>query len=323
MISVTITGMELGDLRAFLAVADAGSISRAASELYITQPAVTRRLQRLEKALGVTLLDRRRRPFSVTEEGSLALNRGRRLLRLVDELRSIASDEDMPSGEVRIGVAHALTEVTLFGPIERIRRGFPKVGVRLKTGWSRELLERVQSGALDGAVLLLPEDQRVPAGLSAQELGREELFVVARKSDGESHPRRIEELHDTGWILNPEGCNARAVLRRALMSAGLALHVDVETYSYDLQLSLVARSGGLGLVPGVILNRSPFRSELRTLRIPGLSFAFTIWSVRGRASGPFDSLLDELEHALRKVLTARRGSAKGKGRARQVRSAAS
>lgn len=314
MFIASITTMELDDLRAFVAVADAGSISRAASELYLTQPAVTRRLQRLEKALGVTLLDRRRRPFAMTEEGCLALSHGRRLLGLVDELRSIASDDETPSGEVRIGVAHALTEVTLLGPLEQIRRGFPKVSVRLKTGWSRELLERIQTGALDGAVLLLPEDQRLPTSTAGQELGREELFVVARKHERKGQPRRIEELNDAGWILNPEGCNARAVLRRALLGAGLALRVEVEAYNYDLQLSLVARSGGLGLVPGLILHRSPVRSELRTLRIPGLSFVFTIWSVRGPARGRFDSLLDELDRALRKVLTGRLPFAKGKSK---------
>ncbi|HUP34754.1 MAG TPA: LysR family transcriptional regulator [Candidatus Limnocylindria bacterium] len=75
--------MELDDIRAFVAVADARSVSRAARELYLTQPAVTRRVQRLERDLGVALCDRRRRPFALTEAGQAVLERCRRALHAV------------------------------------------------------------------------------------------------------------------------------------------------------------------------------------------------------------------------------------------------
>src|SRR5260370_36987038 len=61
--------MEFDDIRAFVAVAESRSVSRAARELHLTQPAVTRRVQRLETSLGVALCDRRRRPFVLTEAG--------------------------------------------------------------------------------------------------------------------------------------------------------------------------------------------------------------------------------------------------------------
>src|SRR5512144_1816240 len=140
--------MEFDDIRAFVAVAEARSVSRAARELHLTQPAVSRRVQRLESSLGVALCDRRRRPFALTAAGQAALERCRRVLHAVRDVRS-AADGDVPAREIRVGVAHALTEVTLTEPVDRLRRAFPRVSLSLGTGWSRDLLERVRAGALD------------------------------------------------------------------------------------------------------------------------------------------------------------------------------
>jgi DNA-binding transcriptional LysR family regulator len=136
--------MEFDDIRAFVAVAEARSVSRATRELYLTQPAVIRRVQRLESALGVTLCDRRRRPFALTEAGQAVLERCRHVLHAVQDVRS-ATGGDRPAREVRIGVAHALTEVTLTQLVDCVRRAFPRVALCLSTGWSHGLLERVRA----------------------------------------------------------------------------------------------------------------------------------------------------------------------------------
>jgi DNA-binding transcriptional LysR family regulator len=294
--------VEIDDIRAFLAVVDSGSISRAANELYLTQPAVTRRVQRLESAVGSALLDRRQRPFALTDAGRAAVACCRQLLASVQELRAVAADDGLPSGEIRLGVAHALTEFALSVPVERLRRSFPRVVFRLRTGWSREILERVRGGTLDGAVILLPVGEQLPAGVVGEALGQERLVVVAARRAQGTRTRRLADLGRSGWVLNPEGCNARASLQRAFARAGMGLHVDVEAYSYELQLSLVARNHGLGLVPARILARSRMRSRLRTLRTPDLSLVFRIWSVRAETSERVERVLKELNEELRKRL---------------------
>ncbi len=275
--------MEFDDIRAFVAVAEARSVSRAARELYLTQPAVTRRVQRLERALGVALCDRRRRPFALTEAGQAVLERCRRVLHAVRDVQAASDGDALAAREVRIGVAHALTEVTLTEPVDRVRRAFPRLALSLSTGWSRDLLERVRARALDGAVVLLSEPERPPAGLAATRLGPERLVVIGPRGGRAASPR-VAGLGEVGWILNPEGCAARALLQRALLAANVRMRVTVETYTYELQLALVARGRGLGLVPARILARSPLRSRLRVRRIPGLDFPLTIWAVRGRAT---------------------------------------
>ena len=295
--------MQFDDVRAFVAVAEARSVSRAARELHLTQPAVTRRVQRLESSLGVTLCDRRRRPFTLTAAGEAALERCRRVLHAVRDVRAAA--DQPPVLEIGIGVAHALTEVTLTDPVDRLRRAFPRVTLALATGWSRDLLDRVRAGSLDAAVILLPEGERLPAGLDAVAVGRERLVVVERRRSRRARRDGLAGLDGAGWVLNPDGCAARAMLERTLHGARVRMRVAVETYTYELQLALVARDRGLGLVPARILARSPLRGRLRVRRVPGLDFPLTIWSVRRAGESDLSPVMRALDRALGDRLAAR------------------
>jgi len=291
--------MEFDDVRAFVSVADAGSVSLAARDLYVTQSAVTRRLQRLEASLGTPLLDRRTRPVVLTGAGQAALEQCRRLLSDVREVRAAAANSDLPMGEIRIGVAHALTELTLTEPVGQVCRKFPKVAPRLRTGWSRELLERVRSRGLDAAVILLPEGEQPPAEVVGKQIGKERLVLITSRREDHPPARRIQDLAGVQWILNPEGCAGRAALRSTLLRANIDMAVAVEAYSYELQLALVAQSRGLSLVPERILKRSQLRARLRALRVPGLNFPLTIWMVYCQPISGFDAVIGELSRILR------------------------
>jgi DNA-binding transcriptional LysR family regulator len=295
--------MHTDDVRAFVAVVEAGSVSRAARELHLTQPAVTRRVQRLEQAVGAPLIDRRKRPFALTDVGRAAVERCRRLLSTTHELKALTQGGIVPSREVRIGVAHALTELALTEPVDEMRRECPEVVLRLHTGWSRDLLARVRSGALDAAVILLPEGEAVPGGVDGRILAREHLAVVAPRS-WRSRFRAIRDLKDMGWILNPEGCAARAGLQRELARARMPLRVSVETYNYELQLSLIARGRGLGLVPGRLLARSPSRARLCSVRVRGLEFPLTVWMVTGELEPSLERPVETLSRMLGDRLSA-------------------
>jgi DNA-binding transcriptional LysR family regulator len=107
-----------------------------------------------------------------------------------------------------------------------------------------------------------------------------------------------------GWILNPEGCAARSGLQKAISRAGYALRVGVETYNYDLQMSLVARGRGLGLVPERLLERSPRRRDLSRLNVRGLQFPMVIWLVTGESSAPLEPALATLARVLSERLAA-------------------
>jgi len=296
--------MEFHDVRAFVRVVDKGSVSAAARELNITQSAVTKRLQRLESALGTRLFDRAQRPVALTSTGQAVLQRCRRLLNEMNDLRVAVTNDQTGLADVRVGVAHALGEFVLVGPVARLREELPRIALKLTTGWSLDLLEQVRSGALDAALILLPEGDRIPSEVTGTVIGKERLIVLgARQTKGRSI-RRLCDLDGVQWIVNPVGCGARAILQRTLAREALSLAVAVESYNYDLQLLLTSQGRGLTLVPERIFQSSRLRSRLKVHRVVGLQFPFKIWSVH-RVSAELAPVIRRLNELLSTALSKR------------------
>jgi DNA-binding transcriptional LysR family regulator len=295
--------VDVEDLRTFVALATTRSFSQAARQLFLTQPGVTRRLQRLEHALGATLVDRRRRPLALTSAGEATLERSQQVLDGLAALRGIARGGAQIHRELRVGVAHALTEFALVEPVERARRELPRVAFLLSTGWSRDLAAMVRTGHLDAAFVLWSTDEAVPRGIEARALADERLVAIAARS--RPRPRDLRALDGAEWILNPEGCAARASVLEALRKAQIAARVAVETYTYETQLALVSRDRGLGMVPERLLQTSRHRRAVRRLGLPELEIPLRIWALhRGLPAdlaAPFDVVSDELTRVLGRV----------------------
>ena len=211
--------MNLQDIEAFVAVAEAGSVNRAAARLNLTQPATTRRIQNFEAALGgAPLLNRAVKPAALTSLGSHVLERCRRVLTAVSELEACTAKAADPAGHLKAGVAHGLGDIVMTTPLDALRRTFPRIRLQVSSHWSTFLIEDVRSGGLDCAIGLLTEAHTVPAGLNAIALGPEQVVIVApaklpAKLGG--HPWRLRDLADKEWFLNPPGCGCRAALVKA------------------------------------------------------------------------------------------------------------
>jgi DNA-binding transcriptional LysR family regulator len=93
----------LDEMRAFLVLVESGSLQRAAERLFQTPSAVTRQIQRLEAALNTPLLDRRVKPARITREGRAVLDRGRQMLRIMEDLKASGAKDADPSGILRDG----------------------------------------------------------------------------------------------------------------------------------------------------------------------------------------------------------------------------
>ena len=113
--------MNTHDLVAFVAVVETGSIVAASARLNLTQPGVTRRIQNLEEMLGAQLLDRLSKPLKPTAAGIEAYEQGRRLLRMLDDLKSGVASDGVVRGEFRLGLTPYLSEAGLAGPLDAVR----------------------------------------------------------------------------------------------------------------------------------------------------------------------------------------------------------
>lgn len=299
--------MNLQDIEAFVAVAETGSVNRAAIRLNLTQPATTRRIQSFEAAMGQpALFDRSVKPAALTSLGRHVLEHCRRVLAAVAELEASSAKAANPAGTLRIGVAHGFGGMVLTAPLDGLRRSFPRLQLQVSSDWTTELIERVRSGALDLAVGLMTDAHSLPGGLTRIDLGDEQVVVVAGPRPLARLPEgrcRLRDLADEGWFLNPPGCGCRAALMRAFDRLQLPVKVEAEVFGEDLQLSLLAHGGGLGLVPRRQFEASPHRVDLRTLDVADFDLPATVALVRPRAPGRFDRAVDCLAGQLRATLT--------------------
>ena len=296
--------MKISEIRAFLAVADAGSVHGAAARLNLTQPAVSRLIQRLEAELGTPLLDRTSRPPTLTPAGRQAAAHGRRVLQALEDLSGSVADGAEPRGSFRLGVSLGLSQLVLNDPLDALRRRFPTLACHLSSAWSLDLLKEVESNGMDAAVVLSSDRSEPATTLPLKRVGSDRLMVVAPAASPLPPRARLVELAPHGWVVHPEGCSYRSALKRSLAQAGAPFHLAIEAFDQELQLSLVARGNGLGLVPSCLLRHSAYQGRLRVIEVPELDYRLAVWVARSRFIGSLALVVDVLEPAIRKMLAA-------------------
>lgn len=292
--------MNIPDIEAFVALAETGSVNRAAFRLNLTQPAVTRRLQGFEAALSqASLLDRSAKPPVLTPLGHQVLENCRRVLRAVEILEASAMP-GIPSGNLRVGVAHGMAEMALSAPLDELRSRYPAVRLRISADWTVHLIEKIRSGGLDCAIGLVEKGAALPIGVKTAAIGVEDLEVVGARSL--SLPRRkplsLHDLSGLGWILNPPGCGYRRALERVFDRESLALDLVAEVFGHDLQLSLAARGAGLTIAPRQKVKSFPERDRLMVVRVAELDLQSTVSLLSAGALGSLGDLVNWLHGRL-------------------------
>jgi DNA-binding transcriptional LysR family regulator len=293
--------MNIEDVRAFVAVVDNGSVGKAALRLNLTQPAISRRVQRLEETLGVTLLDRVSKPARPTRAGEAAYRRCLEVLRATDALarETGSAASAMP---LRVGVSYVISECVFAPALDVLRELAPDVQLQLVAERTPKLREAVAEGALDAAVVVAPCG-RAAEGAREIPLGDERVAVVAAKDSDLPDTIGVGELAGHSWILNPTGCLFRAQLERALADKGAPVNVIAETWGNALQLAMVARGAGLAMVTERLIHASPYRSRLRVIDVRGFRPKLAVWMVRGEVLPAFEAALDAMADAVKGVLS--------------------
>ena len=293
----------LDDLHALVEFAHAGSIAGAADRLFRTPSAVTRQLQRLEAELGAELLDRSTKPPRLNSLGSRVLERARDMLQRTEALRSLASPEAEPHGLLRIGLAHALAEGTLIEPIRALTEAYPKVQLRLLSGLTGDLFNRLLAGELDVAAVFLPERKTAPPPLVTSIIARDHMEIVQGAAGDVGSD--WESLGKARWVLNPPGCLLRAGLIEQMERAGVTPMIAAEIHhNVHLHLALIQSGYAVGLLPARFVARKEFRGTVAVLRPPTFDLRLSVAIVRVGQLGALERAVDLLEHGIRHLFEA-------------------
>ncbi|MEV7673071.1 LysR family transcriptional regulator [Streptomyces sp. NPDC088752] len=240
--------MDLLALRYFQAVARHQHISRAARELRVAQPSVSRTINRLESELGVRLFDRQGRRIRLNDRGAVFLDRVDKALAELDDGRREMADT-AAGGAGRVAVA-AETLVQLAGVLAAFRAQRPGVKVRLFQASLEGMRQYVASGEVDFA---LASQALSGPGLASVELSREEVFLAV------PHGHRLAgregvtvvELASEEFVSTRAGHWQRALLEGLFAREGLRPHVVCEGDEAAATPEMVGAGLGIGLMPAV------------------------------------------------------------------------
>ncbi len=221
--------IDIALVRAFLAVIETGSVTRAAALLNLTQAAVSQQIKRLEELFGHILFERANRALTPTPAGERLVPQAERLLALNDEVWAFMNAPDY-EGEVRVGAPWDIVQPNLPPVLKRFDRAWPRVRVMLVADVTLRLLEQLKRGELD---LTLATERHVPD--HAELLLRDHL-VWAGAVGGEAHLRRPLPLS-----FGAPTCAFRATALAALSKARLDWRPVSEAPSNDaVKASLLA-----------------------------------------------------------------------------------
>ena len=237
--------MDLTRLRYFAAVAEAGSFSRAAAALHLTQPSLSRQIQLLEAELGQRLLERHGRGVVPTESGTALLAHARAIFDLAERARTDMTERQLnPRGRLTIGLPPRVAHVITADLVERFHARYPEAGITVMEGLSLRLREWLIAGRADLAILFDP----APAPqMHLEPLVREPLVLVSKRP----LPARVR-LADVARhpLVMPSAPHAlRRLLEEHAAPRGHTLRIVAEVDSVQTVVSLVERGVADSVVP--------------------------------------------------------------------------
>ncbi len=251
--------MDLKQLKTFICVAEAGSLSRASDRLRVAQPALSRHIKLLESDIGVELFVRHVRGMDLTEPGKELLSRVSGLVRQLDQsVQDVQSMRSEVKGNVAIGLMPTVTSVLAVPLVERVDRELPDVSLRLVEGYSGHLVEWLQRGDVDISFLYGPS---ADFHLRSLELLYEPIALVSPpgffpKSQTDVTLAEVAKL-PLALPSHPHGM--RIVLDAAYEKAGIKLTPALVGDSYHVLKSIVG-----GGVYHTLLPMSAIQSEVRS-----------------------------------------------------------
>jgi len=240
--------MELYQLRTFVAIAQEGSVTRAAERVFTSAPAVSAQLKALEDELGVKLFERTARGMSPTAAGTRLLDEAERTLASASRMRSAAEQiRGAAQGVVRFGTVVDPVALRLGDVLVDLAERFPQVVLQLRQGLSMQTVADVRRGELDCAYALC--DDETIEGLELRRLEAVDLVVVLPVALAESqHDLNVDRLTQLPWVGTPATCVLRAHVERLFASVGRELKSGQTADNDGVVRSMVASGLGAGLL---------------------------------------------------------------------------
>ena len=256
------SSFDLRRLRYFVAVAKLGSVTSAARELYVAQPALSNHIKKLEEELGGELFTRSPSGVQLTTLGDKLHGHARKILdeieTLRDDLRGVPSE---PEGTVVIGMAPTIGTILAAAVLEAVTKRLPRVRVQIRETMSRDLPDLIRGGALDYA---LSYDIVTQRGVRSTPVFLEDSYLVGLWSKAKAY-RHLERKRDVPFdalqgiplFLSGPANAFREKLEQTALRRRVELHIVAEVDSLAVRRELALRGVGFTILSGTAIHVSP------------------------------------------------------------------
>ncbi|MCE2458866.1 MAG: LysR family transcriptional regulator [Dehalococcoidia bacterium] len=253
----------------FHTVARLGSFTRAASELGISQPAVSIQVKELERSLDTTLLIRMRSGVSLTDTGETVYDYTRRIFTLADEMTNAIQDlTGLESGRLTIGSSTTPGEYILPFAIGKFRERYPKVEVSLAISNTRNVIDQILSRELDLGMAGAPVDIR---GLASFLYVNDEVVLVTAPTHPLARRRslKVQDVVDEAFLMRETGSATRRAAEEHFSSMGARVRVVMELGSNEAVKRAASAELGVGVVSKFSVGPDVAAGYLKVLSVQG------------------------------------------------------
>ena len=247
--------MDISALQAFIAVAESGSFSRAAERIFLTQPAISKRIAALEQEIGARLFDRVGRKIHLTPAGEALLLRTRAVLSELEDIkRDITNLSGTIAGELSVATSHHIGLHRLPGPLKRFHETYTQVRLNLHFMDSEKACNAVARGELELAVVTLPPSADPP--LRVEKIWDDPLDIVVSRSHPLAQVKRVQAamLLDYPAILPGLGTYTREIILNSFGPLRDRIQVGMATNYLEVLKMLAAIGLGWSALPRTMID---------------------------------------------------------------------
>ena len=238
--------------KVFYTVAKSGSLTRAAEELYISQPAVSQSIKQLETQLGISLFNRTHRGMELSAEGGQVIfAKVEEALRLFKETETLVHQiKTSATGTVRIGASDTIFEYFLADKIVEFHEKYPAVKIELLSGITPETIADLKAGNCDVGFVNLPIERDENLSLYGNCMRLNDIFVVSEKyKELTVGVQSLAKLKKYPLVTLERKTVARQAFDGYMKTVGVELTPSIEVGGWDLMKRLVKKGMGIGVIP--------------------------------------------------------------------------
>ena len=254
--------------RLFYVVAKEGSISKAANILFISQPAITLQIKKLESELGVSLFTRTKHGVVLTEEGSVLFEYIKSAIdNIINGENALSNLRNLDSGIIRIGASTTVSKHIVMPYLEKFHEMYPKIEIQIVNSLTTNLLKELRNGNLDILFLNLPMDEKKDLKIIPI-TNVHDIFVGNKKYfDLTKGKITLKELSNYPLLFQKMPSNTRAYLNNYLKSNNTDLKPQLEVVSYNLIMDLVSAGFGIGYATKEFIKSELEKKELYEIKV--------------------------------------------------------